>query len=111
MRHTSAVVEAVFPAAALRRVDGLVDGQDHVGDRNAIGRMGEVVAAARPPHAFNETMAPEVQTVFMPASPDVRPITATLVRQIASMHGDVSSFVPAEVATRLKAKFMGKPGR
>ncbi len=44
---------------------------------------------------MNETMVPEVQTVFLPASPTVRPITATLVRQIAAMGGDVSSFVPA----------------
>jgi pantetheine-phosphate adenylyltransferase len=54
---------------------------------------------------MNETMAPEVKTVFLPASPTVRPITATLVRQIASMGGDVSNFVPKAVATRLKAKF------
>ena len=40
-------------------------------------------------------MAPDVQTVFLPASPAVRPITATLVRQIAGMGGDVSAFVPA----------------
>jgi pantetheine-phosphate adenylyltransferase len=53
-------------------------------------------------------MAPEVQTVFLPASPPVRPITATLVRQIASMGGDVTSFVPPLVADRLKAKFAGK---
>jgi pantetheine-phosphate adenylyltransferase len=49
-----------------------------------------------------------VQTVFLPASPLVRPITATLVRQIAAMGGDVSSFVPAAVASRLKKKFAGK---
>jgi pantetheine-phosphate adenylyltransferase len=60
---------------------------------------------------MNGAMAPEVQTVFVPAAPEVRPITATLVRQIASMHGDVSSFVPPEVAARLKAKFAGNPGR
>jgi pantetheine-phosphate adenylyltransferase len=54
---------------------------------------------------MNETMAPEVKTVFLPASPTVRPITATLVRQIASMGGDVSNFVPEAVAARLKAKF------
>jgi pantetheine-phosphate adenylyltransferase len=60
---------------------------------------------------MNGTMAPEVQTVFLPASPSVRPITATLVRQIASMDGDVSQFVPASVAARLKAKFAGKTGR
>jgi pantetheine-phosphate adenylyltransferase len=56
-------------------------------------------------------MAPEVQTVFLPASPGVRPITATLVRQIASMGGDVSSFVPSAVVPRLQAKFAGKAGR
>ncbi len=54
---------------------------------------------------MNAAMAPGVQTVFLPASPEVRPITATLVRQIASMGGDVSAFVPAQIAARLKKKF------
>jgi pantetheine-phosphate adenylyltransferase len=54
---------------------------------------------------MNGAMAPAVQTVFLPASPITRPITGTLVRQIASMGGDVSQFVPALVATRLKQKF------
>ena len=44
---------------------------------------------------MNAAMAPDVQTVFLPASPLGRPITATLVRQIAAMGGDVSAFVPA----------------
>jgi pantetheine-phosphate adenylyltransferase len=55
--------------------------------------------------SMNAAMAPEVQTVFFPASPSVRPITATLVRQIAGMGGDVSAFVPDLVAGRLGAKF------
>ena len=54
---------------------------------------------------MNAAMAPEVQTVFLPASVSVRPISATLVRQIAGMGGDVSAFVPAPVAERLKRKF------
>ena len=57
---------------------------------------------------MNASMAPKVQTIFLPASPDVRPITATLVRQIAGMGGDVSAFVPAPVAARLKKKFAAK---
>src|ERR1700691_5799799 len=57
---------------------------------------------------MNAAMAREVQTVFLPASPEVRPITATLVRQIAGMGGDVSAFVPAVVAARLKTKFAKK---
>jgi pantetheine-phosphate adenylyltransferase len=54
---------------------------------------------------MNQTLVPEVQTIFIPASAIVRPITATLVRQIAGMGGDVSAFVPRAVAARLKAKF------
>jgi pantetheine-phosphate adenylyltransferase len=54
---------------------------------------------------MNEAMAPDVHTVFIPASPQVRPIAATLVRQIAGMGGDVSAFVPPQVAKSLKAKF------
>jgi pantetheine-phosphate adenylyltransferase len=57
---------------------------------------------------MNATLAPEVQTVFLPAAAAVRPITATLVRQIAGMGGDVSAFVPAAVAARLKIKFAKK---
>ena len=56
---------------------------------------------------MNGAMAPEVQTVFVPASPGVRPITATLVRQIAAMGGDVAAFVPEAVAASLKTKFAG----
>jgi pantetheine-phosphate adenylyltransferase len=56
---------------------------------------------------MNETMAPDVHTVFIPASPAVRPITATLVRQIAAMGGNVSAFVPRSVAAGLKVKFAG----
>ncbi len=56
---------------------------------------------------MNGTMSPRLQTVFLPATPMVRPITATLVRQIASMGGDVSAFVPPAVLGRLKDKFKG----
>src|SRR6266481_2772472 len=56
---------------------------------------------------MNEAMAPLVHTVFVPASVAVRPITATLVRQIATMGGDVSAFVPPSVAASLKKKFAG----
>ncbi|MFZ3359218.1 MAG: pantetheine-phosphate adenylyltransferase [Xanthobacteraceae bacterium] len=54
---------------------------------------------------MNAAMAPGVQTIFLPAAPAVRPITATLVRQIAGMGGDISSFVPAKIAALLKKKF------
>ncbi|MCC6888986.1 MAG: pantetheine-phosphate adenylyltransferase [Hyphomicrobiales bacterium] len=59
---------------------------------------------------MNGAMAPGLQTVFLPASPAVRPITATLVRQISALGGDVSSFVPPLVVARLKAKFSSRSG-
>ena len=54
---------------------------------------------------MNAAMAPQVQTIFMPASPAVRHITATLVRQIAGMGGNVRAFAPPEVVRALKMKF------
>lgn len=53
---------------------------------------------------MNGAMAPRLRTVFLPASPAVRHITATLVRQIAQMGGDVAPFVPDTVAARLAAR-------
>ncbi len=53
---------------------------------------------------MNGEMAPEIQTVFVAASPAVRHIAANLVRQIAVMGGDVGPFVSAKVAKRLIAR-------
>ncbi len=53
---------------------------------------------------MNYQMAPDLQTIFLPAGTASRPITATLVRQIASMGGDVSAFVPASVLKALKSR-------
>jgi pantetheine-phosphate adenylyltransferase len=51
---------------------------------------------------MNGTMAPWLQTVFLPASPGARHITATLVRQIAAMGVDIEAFVPPLVADRMR---------
>lgn len=53
---------------------------------------------------MNRQMAPDIQTVFLPAGTTSRPITATLVRQIAAMGGDVSAFVPPIVLDALNRK-------
>jgi pantetheine-phosphate adenylyltransferase len=88
------VVDAAREAGATLLIRGLRDASDFDYEMQMAG--------------MNEAMAPAIQTVFLPASPAVRPITATLVRQIASMGGNISSFVPAEVAARLKKKFAKK---
>lgn len=53
---------------------------------------------------MNGAMAGDLDTVFVPASPPVRHITATLVRQIAKMGGEAHLFVPENVAQLLTAK-------
>ncbi len=85
------VIEAARKASATLLVRGLRDSTDFNYEMQMAG--------------MNEAMAPEIQTVFLPASPMARPITATLVRQIAGMGGDISAFVPVPVAARLKKKF------
>ena len=88
--YDNLTVVAAQKAGATIMIRGLRDGSDLDYEMQLAG--------------MNETMAPEVHTVFVPASPGVRPITATLVRQIAGMGGDVSAFVPASVAKSLKTK-------
>jgi pantetheine-phosphate adenylyltransferase len=53
---------------------------------------------------MNAALMPELETVFLASSPGTRHITATLVRQIAVMGGNVGPFVPACVAEAFKRK-------
>lgn len=85
------VIDAARQYGASTMIRGLRDGTDLDYEMQMAG--------------MNETMAPDLQTVFLPASPSVRTITATLVRQIAGMGGDIKPFVPAAVAAALTAKF------
>ena len=50
---------------------------------------------------MNAVMAPGVQTILLPPTTRTRHITATLVRQIATLGGDVSPFVPSVVVEAL----------
>lgn len=80
-------VEAAREAGASMMLRGLRDNTD----LDAEMRMA----------AMNAAMAPDIKTVFFAASPAVRHISATLVRQIAGLGGDVSAFVPEAVALAL----------
>ncbi len=71
-------------------IRGLRDGTDFDYEMQMAGMNGE--------------MAPDVETVFVAASPEVRHIAANLVRTIALMGGDPSPFVSEAVAKRLAAK-------
>ena len=73
-------VEAARRAGASIIIRGLRDGSDLDYEMQMAG--------------MNGVMAPEVKTLFFAASPEVRHITATLVRQIAAMGGDIRPFAP-----------------
>ena len=60
---------------------------------------------------LNRTLAPEVETVYVMASPQVSFVSSSGVKEIAAFGGDVSELVPAPVAERFKALFPdGRPG-
>ena len=84
------VVDAARAHGASLLIRGLRDGTDLDYEMQMAG--------------MNRQMAPDIQTIFLPAGTASRPIPATLVRQIAAMGGDVSAFVPAAVLKALKSK-------
>ena len=49
-----------------------------------------------------------VETFFMVATPQHSFLSSSLVKEVARFGGDVSSFVPVEVARRMKEKFRGE---
>jgi pantetheine-phosphate adenylyltransferase len=57
---------------------------------------------------MNARLNPRVETVFLMASEQQHFIASRLVKEIARLGGDVTSFVPKHVADRLKARFPGR---
>ena len=83
-------IDAARAHGATIIVRGLRDGTDFDYEMQMSGMNGE--------------MAPEIQTVYVSASPAVRHIAANLVRAVATMGGDARPFVSKGVLARLKAK-------
>jgi len=53
---------------------------------------------------MNRSLYPDLETIFMTPSEQHMFISATLVREIAILGGDISKFVDSRVAARFKAK-------
>ncbi len=54
---------------------------------------------------MNRRLAPEVESVFLTPANHLSYISSTLIREIASLGGDVSEFVDPAVEAALKQKF------
>lgn len=53
---------------------------------------------------MNASLAPEVETVFVPTSPEFSFLASSLVKEVARFGGDVSGLVPPHVLAALRAK-------
>jgi pantetheine-phosphate adenylyltransferase len=54
--------------------------------------------------AMNQQLNRDIETLFLMADPRHQAIASRLVKEIAKLGGDITSFVPPGVAARLKAK-------
>jgi pantetheine-phosphate adenylyltransferase len=60
---------------------------------------------------LNRHLAPDVETIYVMASPQVSFVSSSGVKEIAAFGGDVSALVPEPVAERFKQLFpSGRPG-
>jgi pantetheine-phosphate adenylyltransferase len=102
--------------AALSHVDNVeVRGFDYllvnfVRDRGACGVIRGLRAVSDFEYEFqlanmNRALAPDVESIFLTPSEKLSYISSSLVREIASLKGDISPFVPAVVAAALKSRF------
>ena len=55
--------------------------------------------------SMNRQLNPTIESIFLMPSEKYMSISSSLVREIASLSGDVSAFVPSPVVTALKNKF------
>lgn len=55
-------------------------------------------------YGTNHKLSPEIETIFLPASEGTAYVSASLVREIAAMGGEVSAFVAPVVAKKLREK-------
>ena len=53
----------------------------------------------------NRTFAPEVESIFVMTNEEYSFISSRLIKEAASMGGDISTFVPPDVEKKLRAKY------
>jgi pantetheine-phosphate adenylyltransferase len=59
---------------------------------------------------LNRTLAPDIETVYVMASPQVSFVSSSGVKEIASFGGNVEELVPRAVARRLRELFPNRQG-
>jgi len=85
---------------------------DFVKERNATGLIRGLRAVSDFEYEFqlanmNRALAPQMESIFLTPSEKFSYLSSSLIREIASLGGDVSQFVPKIVEDALQKKFKG----
>lgn len=54
---------------------------------------------------INKVLAPSIETVFLPTSPELAVVSSSMVKEIAKCGGDISKFVPDHIVKEIFDKF------
>jgi pantetheine-phosphate adenylyltransferase len=54
---------------------------------------------------INKTLAPNIETIFLPTSPELGVVSSSAVKEIAKYGGDISKFAPPYVVDQVKKQF------
>jgi pantetheine-phosphate adenylyltransferase len=74
------------------------------GVRGCTDVEGEIALANR-----NYTLAPEIETVFIPAHPELSEVSSSRLKELAAAGTDVSRYCPPEIAARLVQRLTALP--
>lgn len=97
-----------FPKVSVMRLDGLVVNLAKEEKAGIILRglrgVSDLDYELQLSH-MNNLLNAQVETVFLPAAQEVSHISATIVREIAELGGDISAFVPEAISKYLQKKY------
>jgi pantetheine-phosphate adenylyltransferase len=54
---------------------------------------------------INKVLAPQIESVFLPTSPELAVVSSSMVKEIAKYGGDISRFVPQHIGKAVNDKF------
>lgn len=54
---------------------------------------------------INKVLAPSIETVFLPTSPDLAVVSSSMVKEVGKLGGDIKKFAPSHVVKAINEKF------
>lgn len=70
-------------------------------------RVGDLEYELRMAH-INRRLAPDLETVFLPTSPEYGFVSSTLIKEVARLGGSVEGLVPEGVRVQLQRRFSAR---